>query len=57
MRRELQMEVETVHGSYGEYQVLVDGERVVDGGALTVLGVVPSGRKVVDAVRARLGVQ
>jgi hypothetical protein len=34
--------------------VLVDGETVVDGGALTALGVLPSGRKVLDAVRAKL---
>lgn len=43
-----------VHGHYGEFKVLVDGEVVVDGGALTVLGVLPSSRKVLAAVRARL---
>ncbi len=43
-----------VHGRYGEYKVLVDGETVIDGGALAVLGVGPSGRAVVEAVRARL---
>lgn len=43
-----------IHGRYAEYKVLVDGKTVIDGGALTALGVVPSGRKVVDAVRARL---
>lgn len=43
-----------IHGSYAEYKVLVDGETVIDGGALTALGVVPTGGKVVDAVRARL---
>ena len=45
------MDVEMVHGSYGEFTVLVDGEIVLEGGALTALGVFPSGRKVVDAVR------
>jgi hypothetical protein len=54
LRRELGAEVEMVHGHYGEFKVLVDGETVVDAGALAVLGVLPSGRKVVEAVRARL---
>ena len=54
MRRELQIDVDTEHGRYGEYKVLVDGETVIDGGALVVLGVVPSARKIVTAVRARL---
>ena len=35
-------------------EVLVDGETVIDPGALAVLGVLPSGRKVVAAVRSRL---
>lgn len=43
-----------VRGRYGEFKVLVDGETVIDGGALAALGVLPSGRKVVDTLRARL---
>ena len=43
-----------VHGSYAEYKVLVDDETVIDGGALTALGIVPADKKVVDAVRARM---
>ena len=43
-----------VHGRYGEFKVLVDGETVVDGGALAVLGLLPSGSKVLETVRARL---
>jgi hypothetical protein len=43
-----------VRGRYGEFKVLVDGETVIDGGALAALGVLPSGRKIVDAVQARL---
>ena len=43
-----------VHGRYGEFKVVVDGATVIEGGALAALGVLPSGRKVVDAVRARL---
>jgi len=54
LRRELHEEVEMVRGRYGEFLVLVDGDTVVDGGALAALGVLPSGRKVLDAVRARL---
>ena len=41
-------------GRYGEFKVLVDGETVVDGGALAALGVLPSGRKVLEAVRLKL---
>ena len=55
LRRELGAEVEMVRGRYGEFKVLVDGETLIDAGALAVLGVLPSGRKVVEAVRARLG--
>jgi hypothetical protein len=54
LRRELQADVDMVHGRYGEFKVLVDGEAVVDAGALAFLGVLPSGQKVVEAVRARL---
>ena len=43
-----------IRGRYGEFKVEVDGHTVIDPGALAVLGVLPSGRKVVDAVRARL---
>ena len=54
LRRELRSEVEMVRGRYGEFKVLVDGETVVDGGALTAVGVLPLSRKVLDVVRARL---
>jgi hypothetical protein len=43
-----------LHGRYGEFKVLVDGESVVDAGPLAALGMLPSGRKVVAAVRDRL---
>jgi hypothetical protein len=55
LRRELETDVDTVHGRYGEYKILVDGEVVVDGGALVILGVMPSARKIVEQVRAKLG--
>jgi hypothetical protein len=54
LRRELNADVEMVRARYGEFKVQVDGETVVDGGAWAVLGVLPSGREVVEAVRSRL---
>ena len=55
MRRELATDVDMVHGRYGEFKVLVDGDVVIDGGALGFLGVLPSAKQVVGAVRTRLG--
>ncbi len=43
-----------VPGRYGEFKVLVDGEPLIDGGAAAFLGVLPSGKKIVAAVRDRL---
>jgi hypothetical protein len=54
LRRELKTDVDMVRGRYGEFKVLVDGKTVIDAGALAVLGVLPSSRKILDAVRARL---
>ena len=54
IRRELQVDVDMIHGGYGEFLVLVDRATVIDGGAFAALGVLPSRRKVVDAVRTRL---
>ena len=54
LRRELGIDVETIRGHYGEYKVLVDGEVIVDGGPMSVLGLLPSARNVVANVRARL---
>lgn len=54
LRRELREEVEMVKGRYGEFKVLVDGTAVIDPGALAVMGVLPSTRKILAAVRARL---
>jgi hypothetical protein len=57
IRRELKTEVTMVRGQYGQFEVLVDGNAVINGGALAALGVLPSGRKVVDTVRARLSLR
>ena len=54
LRRELKIDVAMVNGRYGEFKVLVDDAVVIDAGALAALGVLPSGRKVVEAVRMRL---
>jgi len=54
IRRELKTEVEMVHGRYGEFKILVDGEVLIDAGAMAFLGVLPTGKKVVEAVRKRL---
>jgi hypothetical protein len=55
LRRDLNAEVELIGGPYGKFEVVIDGETVVDGGAWAALGILPSGPKVVEAVRARLG--
>jgi hypothetical protein len=54
IRRELQTEVDMIRGKYGEFKILVDNEIVVDGGALAFLGILPSGREVLEAVRSKL---
>jgi hypothetical protein len=54
IRQTLQIEVDMVRGHYGEFQVVVDGATVIDGGALAALGVLPSRRTVLDCVRAHL---
>jgi hypothetical protein len=54
LRRELQPEVELVRGRYGEFKVVVDGDIIIDGGGAAFLGVMPSGKKIVAAVRERL---
>ena len=43
-----------VRGRYGEFKVLVDGKTVIDGGRWAVLGMLPTGRTVLEAVRAGL---
>ena len=48
--RRLHADVELQKGRYGQFKVLVDGETVIDGGRAAL----PSGRKVLDAVRTKL---
>ena len=51
LRRELKTDVDLVKGRYGEFKILVDEKVVIDGGALVTLGIMPSGKKVIDTVR------
>ena len=53
LRRDLHLDVETVEGHYGEFAVLVEGEEVIRGGPLAIVGVLPSVRKVRELVRAK----
>ncbi len=54
LRQELQRDVDMIRGHYGEFKVLVGEKVVVDGGAAAFLGVVPSRKKILAAVRAHL---
>jgi len=54
LKRELKIDVELIKANYGKLQILVDGEVLVDGGSKAMLGILPSGKKVVDAVRLHL---
>jgi hypothetical protein len=51
----LGVDVEMVHGRYGEFKVIVDDSTVVDGGSLAFLGIMPSIRQSVEAVQGALG--
>ena len=55
LRRDMGLEVEMIRGNYGQYKFLVDGETVIDGGPLVIIGVMPPMRKTIEAVRSRLG--
>lgn len=54
LRKQLGVDAELVEGHYGELSVHVDGEEVINGGALAFLGVLPSLRRIRDAVAAKL---
>jgi hypothetical protein len=55
LRRDLDVEVKTEAGHYGEFRVFVDGDEVLSGGPLAFLGVLPSVNEVRDAVERKLG--
>jgi len=54
LRRKLGLEVDLVEGHYGEFTVLVDGEKIIGGGPLGFLGVLPSARKVQELIESRM---
>ncbi len=54
LRKELDVAPVLIEGRYGELSVQVDGEEVINGGALGFLGVLPSLRRIRDAVAAKL---
>ena len=43
-----------VHGRYGEFKVIVNGETIIDGGSKVILGIMPPGDKIIETVRQRL---
>jgi len=43
-----------VHGLYGEFKVMADGETIIDGGAKVILGFMPSAKEIIEAVRSHL---
>jgi hypothetical protein len=52
--RELGIPAETVAGDYGEFTVLVDNAALVSGGPLAFLGILPTKRRVREAVAQHL---
>jgi hypothetical protein len=54
IERELYVDVEKIKGCYGEYKILVAGEIILDGGKKALLGILPSGKNVVNAIKTLL---
>jgi hypothetical protein len=52
--KELGIQVQLEHGTYGEYRVILDGQVIIDGGSRVVIGVYPSASGIMEAVRSRL---
>ena len=54
LREDPSLTVEVVSGHYGEFTVLVDDREILSAGAIAILGILPSIRKVREEVdRAR----
>jgi hypothetical protein len=43
-----------LHGSYGEFKILLDGETILDGGAKGIIGIFPSSGAIVETLRGSL---
>jgi hypothetical protein len=54
LRKDLDVEVETVSGHYGEFRVFVDGEEILSAGPLAFLGVLPTIGEVREAVERKI---
>ncbi|HJU73391.1 MAG TPA: hypothetical protein VJ717_06580 [Gemmatimonadaceae bacterium] len=54
LRRDLGVETQLESGPYGTFTVVVDGEEVVDAGALAFMGVLPPLKLIKEQVAARL---
>jgi hypothetical protein len=54
IKRELNADVEMVHGRYGEFKVIADGVTIIDGGTKVILGIMPSAKEIIEAVRSHL---
>ena len=53
LSKDSSLSVELTSGHYGEFTVLVDGDEVISGGPLAMLGVLPSRRQVREAVERK----
>lgn len=54
LKQELGTDIEMIHGNYGEFKVLVDGNVVSDAGLIAAFGIVPSDESILSAVRKAL---
>jgi hypothetical protein len=54
LKRDLNVDVDIVEGHYGELSVLVDDERVLSAGPLGFLGILPTRRRIREAVEPKL---
>jgi hypothetical protein len=54
IERELGEKPQLVHGSYGQFKIRVADREVLDGGAMTLLGVVPTNAVILEKVGAAL---
>lgn len=53
IKKELNADVKMVHGRYGEFKVLIDNNVIIDGGAKVILGLMPSAKDIVEAIRRK----
>lgn len=54
IEKDLGIDVDMVHGKYGQYKVLVDDKEVFDGGLKVTLGIFPSVHEIEEIVRENI---